>query len=495
MNAVTCVTWIKRGAAKSIPDTLELSEDELKKLLQPKSSNDNDDDDSTEEELNHDKIKKKKSDDSGTVRDRIVDDYDLDNYSSDEDNRNEALNMAGLTYHTSNNEDPYMDKEVEDEDLDDMTIHPSDNIIAVGKASSGQFTLEAWVYNEREGFLYCHHDYILPSCPLAVEWIGYDPGEGSSGNLIAVGSMASSIDLWDMDVVNTIDPAFTLAGEKSKKKSLKKKKSGNIAKGHTDAVISLSWNTSQKHVMASGSADSTIGIWDLNQGSCILLKDKHEDKVQSVQWHSIESSLLLSGACDKTVKLFDCRAPESVPQSWNLTGEVEKVHWNPHERYNFFASTDSGDVFYYDVRTANPIFTLSAHSSAVTGLATSPTIANCFVTSSEDRIVKFWDISKSSPSVITEKDCKIGSIFCVSSCPDSKLLFCVGGEREMKVLQLSNDEKVMAHIGTESTAAEKPTVSAESSNIERSKPIDKKLKKLKTKKSSAKKLKLKNPTK
>ena len=47
--------------------------------------------------------------------------------------------------------------------------------------------------------------------------------------------MASIIDVWDVDVVGSLEPDFQLGKKKSKKK-----KTPGI--GHTDAVLSLSWN-------------------------------------------------------------------------------------------------------------------------------------------------------------------------------------------------------------------------------------------------------------
>lgn len=91
------------------------------------------------------------------------------------------------------------------------------------------------VYNDVEDALYVHHDILLPSYPLALEWLSYEPGEDTKGNLVAVGSMNPVIEVWDLDLVDGLEPAFVLGQKGSKKKKTK-------TVGHSDAVLSLAWN-------------------------------------------------------------------------------------------------------------------------------------------------------------------------------------------------------------------------------------------------------------
>ena len=221
-----------------------------------------------------------------------------------------------------NQDDPYlsaMDREVgedDQEDKEDFQIRGTDNLIVVGHVEGVSSTLEVYVYNDVEDALYVHHDIQLPAFPLALEWLPFDPESDTRGSLVAVGSMSPVIEVWDLDLVDCLEPAFKLG-----RKARKKKKIAGV--GHTEAVLALSWNSQCEHVLASGGADHKALLWDLNNQvgwTEIILETHiaqhlsmspmqtvvtslvgHKEKVQSLQWNHSEAQTLLTGCCDKTV--------------------------------------------------------------------------------------------------------------------------------------------------------------------------------------------------
>jgi len=332
MNAVTCLTWVQRGIAKAHPDMVRLHEEELEQLMN--STGDVAGTDSGDDDVDSDdgeQRKKAKSNNADDPKDSLEMRYCLDDYDEDDESGNEktSLSVSSLSFYASNQKDPFLSKtEQSSDDESDVSISPDDNLIALGKVHGEFFSLEVWVTNMADGSLYCSHDAILSSCPLAIEWVGFDPGESdsASANLVAVGNMTSNIELWDLDVVNTLEPAFTLRGQHKRKKTGKTSKKVTVTRGHTDAVLALSWNSSRCQILGSASADSTVGVWDLSRGKVVSFLTGHGDKVQAVQWHPVEDQLLVSGCYDGCVRLFDCRAPSDVPsRQWYLTGEIEKV--------------------------------------------------------------------------------------------------------------------------------------------------------------------------
>ncbi len=76
--------------------------------------------------------------------------------------------------------------------------------------------------------------------------------------------------------------------------------------GHSDAINALSFNPRMEYLIATASADKTIGIWDMrNLKSKIYTLEGHNDAVTSLSWHPIEPGFLGSGGYDRRVIFWD----------------------------------------------------------------------------------------------------------------------------------------------------------------------------------------------
>lgn len=100
--------------------------------------------------------------------------------------------------------------------------------------------------------------------------------------------MTPIIEIWDLDIVNCLEPAFKLG-----KKPSRKKDTPRI--GHSDAVLGLAWNQNYHHILASCSVDKTIMLWDIDRQEPSTTITAFSDKVQCVEWHRLESQTLLAG--------------------------------------------------------------------------------------------------------------------------------------------------------------------------------------------------------
>lgn len=109
------------------------------------------------------------------------------------------------------------------------------------------------MYEKEKNNVYVHHEIMLNSFPLCLEWINYDPSEADKqGSFLAVGTFMPQIEIWNLDIMDTVQPAFILGGSFDDIYEHGKTK---VKGAHEDAVMSLSLCKKRRNVLASGSAD------------------------------------------------------------------------------------------------------------------------------------------------------------------------------------------------------------------------------------------------
>lgn len=177
-----------------------------------------------------------------------------------------------------------------------LQVKPTDYMLVAALTEDDFSHLEVHLFTE-DGTLFVHHDINLPELPLCLAWLDCPPfrdpngTQTSIGNYIAVGSFDPAIEIWNLDVLDPLEPSAVLGGKSTSWEDLnqKKKKSDKGSKqklkqayklgSHEDAVMSLSWNRVYRQALASGSADSAVKIWDITTQTCSHTFTHHTDKV------------------------------------------------------------------------------------------------------------------------------------------------------------------------------------------------------------------------
>lgn len=163
--------------------------------------------------------------------------------------------------------------------------------------------------------------------------------------------------------------------------------------GHRETVFSLAKISDT--VLASGSADKTVKIWDLlNESACTRTLYGHEQAVNVVIPFSETCIAAASG--DGNIRIWDCATGECIKSLVSKERNVVKL-WAINcllklSETKLASGSIDGTIKLWDLETGKCIKVLHAHGgrpvTALVGI--SPTQ---FISSSKDGTVKHWDIS------------------------------------------------------------------------------------------------------
>ncbi|KAL8130119.1 hypothetical protein V2J09_019274 [Rumex salicifolius] len=97
-------------------------------------------------------------------------------------------------------------------------------------------------------------------------------------------------------------------------------------RGHTADVVDLNWSPDDS-ILASGSLDNTVHIWNMSNGICTAVLRGHSSLVKGVTWDPI-GSFIASQSDDKTVIIWRT-------SDWSLAHRTEG-HWSKSLGSTFF---------------------------------------------------------------------------------------------------------------------------------------------------------------
>ena len=226
-SIITSLFWVKKGWARSIP--LEYEEinniendpkfekiSKIKKKLEKEGKLTGDETIKESAQI----ISEKMNLEEEEVQAPIFSE-DLKNYFTKDEkpknNDDEEMEIDEKGENNINNLPDHFD-DISDEEQDDFTIHPTDSLIVCGTAQDDFSNLEIYIYDENTLDLFVHHDIALSSFPLSLEWIPFK--NNLKCNYALVGSFIPGIEIWNLDIMDAIEPEIILGfNPETKKKS------------------------------------------------------------------------------------------------------------------------------------------------------------------------------------------------------------------------------------------------------------------------------------
>ncbi|BAY62896.1 protein kinase [Calothrix brevissima NIES-22] len=217
----------------------------------------------------------------------------------------------------------------------------------------------------------------------AVKSVAFSP----DGKILASGSWDKTIKLWD---VNTGEAISTL-------------------NGHQLQVNSVAFSP-QGQILASASFDRTVRMWKLlnndvllasnnttkefkNRPNCTLLGilSGHAWAVLTVAF-SPDGKILATGSDDNTIKLWQVNTGQVITTLLGHSWSVVAVAFTIDGTMLISASRDR-TVKLWQVSTAKEIATLSGHADSVSTVAVSQ-VAQLIASASKDKTIKLWQLAQ-----------------------------------------------------------------------------------------------------
>lgn len=221
---------------------------------------------------------------------------------------------------------------------------------------------------------------------------------------------------------------------------------GSLA-GHNASVQCIQMDN---NIVATGSADATVKLWDIANSSEPLLETfaAHLGEVTALNFHG---TTLVSGSSDKTIRQWDMatgRCVQTLDVLWaaaqsSIGGDADDSRWRRQSALvgadrpaDFVGAlqvfdaalatgTADGVVRLWDLRTGQVHRTLVGHTGAVTCLQFDDAH---LVTGSLDRSIRVWDLRTGTISDAYAYDSGITSLHF-----DARRIVCSNGDNTAKI--------------------------------------------------------------
>ncbi|XP_042103042.1 apoptotic protease-activating factor 1 isoform X7 [Ovis aries] len=125
-----------------------------------------------------------------------------------------------------------------------------------------------------------------------------------------------------------------------------------VVRPHTDAVYHACFSEDGQRIASCG-ADKTLQIWNSMTGELVRIYDEHSEQVNCCHFTNISSHLLLAtGSNDYFLKLWDLNQEECRNTMFGHTNSVSHCRFSPDDQVLASCSAD-GTLKLWDVKSAN----------------------------------------------------------------------------------------------------------------------------------------------
>ncbi|KAD3066830.1 hypothetical protein R6Q59_018969 [Mikania micrantha] len=163
-------------------------------------------------------------------------------------------------------------------------------------------------------------------------------------------------------------------------------------------LSSICWNHYIKGQIASSNFEGVVQIWDVTRNQVYKELKEHERRVWSVDFSWSNPTLVASGSDDCSVKLWNINQGASVG-TIKTKANVCCVQFPSNSGNTLAFGSADHRIYYYDLRNPSvPLSTLIGHNKTVSYVKFVD--SSTLLSSSTDNTLKLWDLSEATSQVI-----------------------------------------------------------------------------------------------
>ena len=169
-----------------------------------------------------------------------------------------------------------------------------------------------------------------------------------------------------------------------------------ILTGHQKSVATIAFHPHQSGLLISGDRSGQIKLWQVNSGLELISIDSQQNKINCLAI-SPDGKLIISGGSDRTIKVWYFGLTDQMSIDYLATLKahqlaVNSIAFNPIEGAVKFASVSSDRrVILWGMEHKTPLGILVAHTQAVKTLAFSPD-GQLLATAGDDGLILVWGV-------------------------------------------------------------------------------------------------------
>ncbi|CAD8214568.1 unnamed protein product [Paramecium octaurelia] len=211
----------------------------------------------------------------------------------------------------------------------------------------------------------------------------------------------------------------------------------NKLDGHSSTIYSICYSPDGT-ILASGSADKSIRLWDVKIGQQIAKLDGHQHEVHSISY-SPDGITLASGSFDKSIRLWDVMTAQEKTKLDGHQYEVHSICYSPDGTTLATGSSDYS-IRLWDVKTGQQRAKLDGHSDYVRTICYSPD-GTTLASDNDDKSIRLWDVKTEQQKA--KLDGHSSAVYSVNFSPDGNTLASGSYDSSIRLWNIKTSKEIL----------------------------------------------------